>query len=113
MEHQFIKLVYFHNWIQYWLLKRRCRLMNAIADIYRNRKLVENIFDRMKQLVMKRKEILRVCTELTCRPLTLSEFADVKTCLSHDTMKGIYVIQYDRLKTMRKYFMLRIIKQEN
>lgn len=104
MEEILIQLTYFYNWNRYLLLKRRVRSMNLIADLHRSRRSKENALEKFKQLVAKRKEILRVCKLLSTQSLTLSSFENIQTSLSRDFMRGIYVIQYDRLKVMKKYF---------
>lgn len=96
------KFVYFIKLYRYCLLRRQIRLMNYIADIHRDQRLMRLMFNKMRQHVAKRREISKVCQELTSKPLTLCEFL----LLPPNALKRIFAIQHDRLKLMRKYFQI-------
>lgn len=102
-----IKLIYFIKFYHYCLLQRHVKLINRLADIHYHRQLKSHVFNMMRQRVVKRREIARLCRKLTAtpsRPLTLIEFAATSSLLPVDALKRIYAIYYHQSKLTRKYF---------
>lgn len=99
-----LKLFCFRRLKVFWLVQKLRRLKMAIAVSYSDFKLVGKAFQALHGRMKRTKEIHRMVSRIRSnKHHSLQSFVEL-TPLEPSIAKFIFILQYDRIKTMRKYF---------
>lgn len=117
-EKNHLKLVYFMKWKMFCQQKRLKKLKTSVAlnlktiVIPRQLRKQQSFFGAFKTQLAKKQEMMRLCKEATKNRHTLKSFLELSS-LNATTTKLIYVIHYDRIKTLRKFFAIFFNHRKN
>lgn len=101
---EYLKLVHFARWKKFCLVQKLKKLKITVALNYARRKTMIKTFSLLRNRTTRSKEILKMCCELTKMAHSMNAFLQLPTPLKSSTMRLIFAVHHDRIRTMRKYF---------
>ena len=98
-----LEALYFSKIKTYWQYKRLTRVKMRIAEKYSRHVVISNCMKIFKLRLKRKHDIEAACRQLKKFPQPMNEFI-LRSTVSPKISKVIYVVNFNRLRILRKYF---------